>query len=300
LKLIKSTSSNNLLINELLNLSNNDNEMGYAYPRGDIEDVENELKEYGVNINDCFYIIKEEADIIGIVGLLEIEDDKAIIIGPVMYKTYYVFQKVNEIIKKLLLNIDAKYNRISCDILKENIILTSVLEHNNFKLTSSNVTMKIHLNEELIKSNNNFESIILVNPQDRNILIEIDNLFHSTLSDWKYECIDSLYEYLDEGYKIAIVKEKKLVIGSIIWIWFEELGYGRIEYIATQITHQQKGYGGLMIDYVLSELSKVLNYNLHNYFYLDLNIENETAYKLYNKKGFEVQYQDYVYRVNLK
>lgn len=297
MNLVHSTNSDHNLINELFILGDNDKEMGYAFPRGDIKDVENELEVYGVNINDCFYIIKYESNIIGIIGFLEVENDKGLIIGPVMYKNYYVHQNVNESIKILLRNVDAKYSSISCDVLKENSILISVLKQNSFNLVSSHITMKLHLNSDFIKSDNNFKSISIVNPQDRNRLIEIDNLFNTTLNDWANECIDSLYEYLEEGYKVAVVIENNIVMGTIIWIWFDELGYGRIEYIATQKTNQKKGFGSLLIDYVLSELSKVLNNDLDNYFYLDLSKENEIAYKLYIKKGFEVQYQDYLFRV---
>lgn len=297
MNLVKSANSDHSLINELFILGYNDNEMGYAFPRGDIKDVENELEVYGVNINDCFYIIKDGTNIIGTIGFLEVENDKGIIIGPVMYKNYYVHQNVMDSIKILLKNVDVKYSNISCDVLKENSILINVLKQNNFNLVSSHITMKLHLNNTFIKNDSHFKNISILNPQDKDRLIEIDNLFNSTLNDWANECLDSLYEYFEEGYKVAVVTENNLVMATIIWIWFEKLGYGRIEYIATRKTHQQKGYGGLLIDYVISELSKALTNDLENNFYLDLNKENEIAYKLYLKKGFEVQYQDYLFSV---
>lgn len=299
MQLVKATESNYGVINKLLILSSNNNEMGYAYPRGDIEDVENELEQYGFSVNDCFYMIKDQEDIIGIIGFLEIDNDAAIIIGPVMYKNFYLSQNVSESILILLSIINNKFKKISFDVLKENDILVNVLEKNNFKLVSSSMTMKLHLEHKIFKSDNNFRKIRLVHLVDKNRLIEIDNLFHHTLIDWADESVNTLFDYLDEGYQIAVAIKDNQVIGTIIWIWFDRLGYGRIEYLAIQENHQKKGWGGLLIDYVLSKLSESVKNELHNYLYLDFNEKNENAYKLYLKKGFNMEYQDYIYRLEL-
>lgn len=293
----KVTEMDYKFVNELFILSNRNNNQGYAFPRGDIEDVENELNEYGKCIKDCFYIIEKDLNLIGIIGFLEVEEDRGIIIGPVMYENFYTYDNVSQSIK-LLLNMDVcKYERVSCNILNDNQIVASVLLQNNFTKSSTHVTMRLQLDEGLIKIDNDFNQIVTINLDNKCYLNEIDLLFKDTLSDWIDESVESLYDYIDEGYQIAVIAIHEKIIGSIIWVWFEELGYGRIEYLAVQKKDQGKGYGRLLIDYVISELSRSINHELNNYFYIDLNIENKNAYKLY-KKMFEVQYIDSVYRLN--
>ncbi len=293
----KATDPEHNFINEMLILSYENYNQGYAYPRGDIEDLENELKTYNLKVNDCFYIIKNKKKQIGIIGFID-EVERGLIIGPVFDINNHTLNNVSLCLELLLdMNI-CKGKVITSNILKENILLSNALLKNNFKLTSSHITMRIQLNDYIYKNSTSFHNIVEVKLEDSNCLSDIDILFHETLNDWAEEDIDSLYDYINEGYEIVAIIDEQKVKGAIIWIWFDDLGYGRIEYIAVEKGEQRKGFGSKLIDYMISNIINKLNIDLPNNLYLDLNQENKEAYELYIHKGFEVNYLDSVYKLH--
>ncbi|WOO37256.1 GNAT family N-acetyltransferase [Anaerocolumna sp. AGMB13020] len=258
--------------------------------------MENEMNENNQNINDCFYMIKEKDENLGIIGFMEIDKKKGIIIGPVMKEKNYTYENILESINLLRNMYKYQDKLISFDVIKENTRLCKVLEENGFTLSSSHITMKIKLYKNKPYSMKPDRIIYSATRDDKDILIQINKLFKEVLEDWVEEDIDSLYEYLEQGYEMSYSLRDGNITGAILWIWFENLGYGRIEYIAVTKSDQRKGYGSELLDYTLSKLSKVLKRENLNYFYLDLDTQNEKAYNLYRKKGFEYEYEDIVYR----
>lgn len=291
----KAIDSEHNFINEMLILGYKNQNQGYAYPRGDIEDIENELKAYNLKINDCFYIIKNKTEQIGIIGFIE-STERIHIIGPVFDINNHTSGNVLLCLKLLLDMITCKGKTIISNILKENKFLSSALLENNFKITSSHIGMSIQLNDYIYKNNTTFGNIEEVKLEDVSYLSDIDILFGDTLNDWAEENIDSLYEYISEEYEIAAIICEGKVKGAIIWVWFDSLGYGRIEYIAIDKGEQRKGYASKLIDYMLSNIIEKLDNDLPNCLHLDLNEENKEAYELYIHKGFKVDFLDSVYR----
>lgn len=300
MQLIKATEADYELMNELLLLGNHDYEMGYAFPRGDLEDVKNEFSQYESHVCDSFFLIKDETNVLGIVGYLKTSEIRAALIGPVMYKMFYTYDNVKTSVEMLLNQLRFNFERISADILKENIVLKEVLELNHFQFVYSSITMRTRLNSSLIKNDHCFSEIQLIGANDKEHLAAINQLFKDTLADWANETIVSLYEYFGEEYEMAAVIQQNQVVGAILWIWFDELNFGRIEYLAIQRSYQGQGYGGILLDYAMSYLSKKIKPDFTNYFYLDFDVQNKNAQKLYVKKGFELEYQDSIYRLDLK
>jgi GNAT superfamily N-acetyltransferase len=290
------TDIDHSFLNEMLKLSYSHNNLGFGFPRGDLKDVENEMNENNQKINDCFYLIKDRDENLGIIGFLEIDVQRGIIIGPVMKNKYYTYENILESINQLRYMYKYKEKLISFDVLKENTLLCKVLEENGFKLSSSHISMKMKLYQNKPYTMKLDKVICSASREATDILLQIDKLFKETLVDWVEEDVDSLYEYLEQGYDMAYLLHDDNVAGAIIWIWFEELGYGRIEYIAVAKSEQKKGYGSELLDFILSKLSRTLKREHLNYFYLDLDARNEKAYNLYRKKGFEFDYSDNVYR----
>lgn len=290
------TDFDHSFLDEMLKLSYCQNNLGFGFPRGDLKDVENELNENDQKINDCFYMIKDREENLGIIGFMEIDIQRGIIIGPVMKEKDYTYENILESINQLRNMYKYKEKLISFDVLKENTQLCKVLEENSFTLSSSHISMNMKLDQNKPYSIKPDTAIYSASRESADILFQIDGLFKETLKDWAEEDVDSLLEYLEQGYELAYLSKDCIVNGAILWIWFEELGYGRIEYIAVAKSEQKKGYGGELLDFVLSKLTKALKREHLNYFYLDLDAENEKAYNLYRKKGFEFDYEDNVYR----
>lgn len=298
MELKKTKISDNKFVDEMLILGYENNCQGYAYPRGDLEDLENELNLYDLKVTDCIYLITENENLIGIVGFIKREANRGVMIGPVFSSQYHTFDNVN-ICLRLLLDMElCKGRTITNNILNENKVLSKVLLQNNFIVTSSHITMRMDLGKYSIKDNITTDDVLQIYSKKDYRLSDIDDLLKSTVEDWAEEDIDSLKEYLEDGYEIAVLKNKNKIIGTIIWIWFEDLGYGRIEYVAVHKSKQRKGYGSKLIDYVLVKLKSRLDNDKYNYLYLDLNEENKKAYELYLKKDFAVSYFDSVYKIN--
>lgn len=292
----KAMDSDHNFINEMLILSYDNNNQGYAYPRGDMEDLENELSTINLKVNDCFYIIKDKKERIGIIGFIG-EVERGLIIGPVFNINNHTSNNVSYCLELFLdMNI-CKGKTITSNILKENIFLSDALLNNNFRITSSHITMRIQLNDYKYKDETSFNNIVEVKSDDINWLSHIDKLYSDLLDDWMEEDIDSLYDYINEGYEIAAIIDEQKMKGAIIWIWFDNLGYGRIEYIAVDRAEQRKGYGGKLIDYMISKIIDKIDIEMANNLYLDLNEKNKEAYELYIHKGFSVNYRDSVYKL---
>jgi len=290
------TDFDHSFLDEMLKLSYCQNKLGFGFPRGDLKDVENELNENDQKINDCFYLIKDREENLGIIGFMEIDIQRGIIIGPVMKEKDYTYENILESINQLRNMYKYKEKLISFDVLKENTQLCKVLEENSFTLSSSHISMKMKLDQNKPYSIKPDTAIYSTSREAADILFQIDRLFKETLRDWAEEDVESLLEYLEQGYELAYLSNDRIVNGAILWMWFEELGYGRIEYIAVAKLEQRKGYGSELLNFVLSKLTKSLKREHLNYFYLDLDAENEKAYDLYRKKGFEFDYEDNVYR----
>ncbi|MCL1935383.1 MAG: hypothetical protein FWF57_03275 [Defluviitaleaceae bacterium] len=295
----KATNLDHSFIDELLKLSDDDYEIGIAYPRGDLEDIETDLKDYNTTINNSFYIICDNNTPIGVIGEL-LDNDKVIIVGPIFKKEHHNIKNIDDILQ-LFLNKYDKHFTINFYIIDTNNNLSASVIKLGAVVVSKRISMKYSLKNH--KKNNKSLNVTNIAIEDSLKLEQVSNLFLNNMPDYDINKNESVLSYTEEGYNVSVIFDGDVLAGAIIWCWYSDLFFGRIEYLCVDKNYRGLPFGENLIQFCLNEVySKLDNSNIEkehlNIIHLDLKKDNEVAFNLYKKAGFKTNFTYTNYRIS--
>jgi len=290
----KIKKENYAFLDELFNLSSDYHELGIAYPRGDLEDIIAELEDYEQKIDENFYIITNGQENIGTIGYI-LEEKKVILVGPIFKKSYHKSEIFIDILSKFLKNELPIINlNATIYVVNENKELISALARLGFKEKNKRLSMTYDVDtftaeayEENAVKNITKEEIICLN--------RIRELFDKNMPYRIDGTINKFLEYLSDGYKISVLSIDDNIVGFIIWTWFNNLHFGRVDYLCVDGCHQKKGYGKRLMSYAINEILKIKidvenSKEEFNLLHVELAQSNSLALKSYSGFGFKEDY----------
>ena len=293
----KATDRDREFLDALLILSHDNHEIGVGYPRGDLEDVEFELAENKQTVNDSFYIIEKENMDIGIIG--EIRDDNYLgLVGPIFSKDFHQQYVVYDFLDLFLKKQDYLVKKIGFHVVEDNIALATALDMLGAIKKSTHIAMFYEMNNH--NAIDITSSFIEIAEKDNIVLKEIAVLFKKNMFHYGDVSFEDLLDYIDKGYRIFVAKQDNKIVGAIIWGWFHNLHFGRVEYICVDQNYRRQGLALNLLNNTLATIRKSISFKEDlNLFHLDLKKENVDAFQLYKKVGFKLNYYSSVYRINL-
>ena len=262
-----------------------------SYPRGGLEDIEAEIKGYGLTLEDSLYILNHDERDIGMLGLMITKEKSAYLLGPIFLEDLHLENHMNTAIALAMeLVADKDLKKVMASPLRENVLLREALKQKGFHHASSRIAMYCNLNQYEAKRNTDCGFIQDVSIDDKETLASINDLLARSLDNWQHEFLGRLYDNLEDDYHIEVLTKDGEPAGSIIWYWMEDLHFGEISYIAVDSKFRNLGYGTQLIHHVLEKLSKDIVPGKPNLVHLDVLEKNQTAFRFYVKNQFSVSY----------
>jgi len=171
----KATNEDHSFIDKLLLISYEDHTFGIGYPRGDLEDIAQDLEESDQDINNSFYMVEQDDIIIGTIGAL-FYDKEVILIGPYFLSAYYKENIICDFLKIFLTPKIIGDRNIEVFVISENKKLTNSLISLNVMSKSNHVSMSYNMNEYVSSRDGNQIKYIDVSASEYDLLESISYL----------------------------------------------------------------------------------------------------------------------------
>lgn len=281
-------------IDELLNMSSDNHEFGIAYPRGDLVDIRSELLSYDQKLDESFYIIEKEKNKIGIIGIIY-DDETIILVGPIFLRKYHVTSTIYECLCLFLNKKNYKDREIIVYVVRENKELTHALLLMKATEKTKHISMNYNVDEYSFGNSIDNESIVELEKEEIQTLEKLRCLFEKNMPYPIDDTINKFLDCLNEGYTIAVLFRDNHIIGFIIWMWSNELHFGRLDYLCIDKKYQRLGFGRKLMSYAVEKIHKRINGLINpkeefNLLHVDLSQSNSSAFKCYTDFGFKVDY----------
>jgi len=282
-------------INELLCFSYENNSVGIGYPRGDLEDIQGELSSFKQTVTETFYIVVKQNEDIGIVGTI-LKENKTLLIGPILLENYHKSHLIQKVLTSFLDLPQMRKGLFSVEVIEENEELIKALQLLGWESYSSHISMFYDMNVKLSTTISR-KCLIELMPEDISLLQSTVNVLKECLPDEEEWDLQLLLDFLEKDYHIEVIQREKEVIGTVIWIWFNSLHFGRIDYICVDEKYRCLGYGNKLLKESMTKIYQSISFqNGLNLLHLDMEKSNTTAYKFYKNFGFKTNYSSSVYR----
>jgi len=282
-------------LDDLFNLSSDNHEFGIAYPRGDLEDIISEFEDYDQKFDESFYIVRNNKKDIGIIGYI-VEEKDILLVGPIFEKKYHKKEIFSELLPKFIKNeIPIYSDRVIVYVINENKEMINALKQIGFNEKTKHLSMSYDVDQFLSDEKFNMESIKDISQEDINDLKEIRILFEENMPYEIDDTVNKFLEYLEDNYKISVLTVDDKLVGFIVWKWYNDLHFGRIDYLCVDKAYQKKGHGKKLVDYTINEICKVKIDTTHskvefNLLHIGLSQSNFLALKVYTNLGFKIDY----------
>jgi ribosomal protein S18 acetylase RimI-like enzyme len=285
-------------INELLCFSYENHSFGIGYPRGDLEDIQEELSSYKQTVNETFYIVVKQNEDIGIVGTI-LKENETLLIGPILLENHHKSHLIQKVLTSFLDLPQMRKGLFSVEVIEENEELIKALQLLGWESNSSHISMFYDMNVKFSTAISR-EYLIELKPEDISLLQSTVNLLNECLPDVEEWELQLLLDFLEEDYHIGVIQRENEVIGTVIWIWFKSLHFGRVDYICVNEEYRCLGYGNKLLKESMAKIYRSISFQKGlNLLHLDMKKSNTSAYKFYKDFGFKTNYFSSVYKIKI-
>ncbi|WP_159848985.1 GNAT family N-acetyltransferase [Nocardia sp. CY41] len=260
---------------------------GIGYPRcADEQELLAELALYGNEVEDHLFMVCDAAGAaVGCTGLLVSDTDAVCyLIGPLLHGSWRTVDTASQALRLLLARERVVSSALVGYIVDDNVVLAEALQRTGWRCGEAQLEMSCETTAAehgcVVAGGERFI---------RGLSTSGDHLFPAVAQmlgrhhHWSSDPLARLSDYLDDGYRVAVLESAGRLIGCALWIHVSGTDFGRLDYLSVSEEFRGRSYGSMLTRHVLAEATRM---EAIERVYLSVDSANEVARRVYRSCGF--------------
>lgn len=241
---------------------------------------------------DSFYLSIEADQIVGCMGTYCSAEQKVVrLLGPIVQAEFFD-QYANLLYEKCLMELPMDMKEVKIAFFENNKLCRQWCEEHNFELYNAERTMVYSKSLEVVKeqSCDGMDTVIIrpYEPEDKEGLAQVHpkGVFYT---------LEELVGEISEQNRLLVTLHGKEVVGYVFYEVTSDKSVGEITLLHVKDGVRGKGYGSQLLRKAIITLEQ----DQVSEICINVRVENEGAFRLYNKMGFIEKETVYAYRKSL-